>query len=654
MKKIFFFFHILLLDMCFAQSPGGVSGVSVWFKTNSAQTPALIYQDYSGNQNEIQAISLQNRPNYTLFNYNESLDFDGVDDYLKFPYLMETMDKTTLFTAYQNQNTSMETAMFSSEQSYEKEMYFSTKNIFRYNNEQINYINTSVIDDLPSFSMYTRFGIPSEKIHSVIGRTGISSMYVGKDIRSTAWQNFKGKLPEFFIYRKILTQNERNRVNSYLAVKYAVTMPYTEYYSSKSKKIWKQDDFTDYPANITGIARDKYSNLYQKQATSSSENKRLIIAAKKLAVDNNSNDADFPDQSFLVWGDNKEQLLLDAPTSGYQLFKRKWKARFSTETSQTIPTEVVFSIKNILTIPADKKLWLFIDKTGQGNFNSSNVEVYPMDYVDTDQNVHFNNITFDQDLSGTDVFTFALGNKILSINELQQPTCIQKKGTLIVNVKGGKAPYHIQLTGNGVNQNLNVSTAQLSFPDLEIGIYHLIITDADGNIIDQNFTVNDFNSINLDLGPDVVINSGGSAHFDAGTQISDPNATYQWTSDNGFSSSSANITVYEPGTYTVTVNTPDGCTKKDTVKVTRKRENGIVLYPNPVPKGQLFTIRIISDIKENVDIKIYDASGRLVKTIQDNGKDYYEIKDSLLVEGAYVIVVKTTSELKVFKLIVTN
>ena len=152
----------------------------------------------------------------------------------------------------------------------------------------------------------------------------------------------------------------------------------------------------------------------------------------------------------------------------------------------------------------------------------------------------------------------------------------------------------------------------------------------------------------------MIISSGGSAHFDASTQISNPNATYQWTSDNGFSSSSANITGYEPGVYTVTVNTPDGCTKKDTVKVTRKRENGIVLYPNPVPKGQVFTIRIISDIKENVDIKIYDASGRLVKTIQDNGKDYYEIKDTLLVEGAYVIVVKTTSELKVFKLIVTN
>jgi hypothetical protein len=60
-------------------------------------------------------------------------------------------------------------------------------------------------------------------------------------------------------------------------------------------------------------------------------------------------------------------------------------------------------------------------------------------------------------------------------------------------------------------------------------------------------------------------------------QISDPNATYQWTSDNGFTSSSANITVYEPGTYTVTVNTPDGCTKKDTVKVTRKEKTELFI-----------------------------------------------------------------------------
>ena len=35
---------------------------------------------------------------------------------------------------------------------------------------------------------------------------------------------------------------------------------------------------------------------------------------------------------------------------------------------------------------------------------------------------------------------------------------------------------------------------------------------------------------------------------------------------------------------------------------------------------------VVSDKIETVDIKIHDAAGRLVRTIQDKGKDYYEIK----------------------------
>lgn len=316
---------------------------------------------------------------------------------------------------------------------------------------------------------------------------------------------------------------------------------------------------------------------------------------------------------------------------------------------------MVFSIKDILPqIPADKKLWLLVDKTGQGNFNSSNIEAYPMDYIDNHK-VHFKDVIFDHDMSGTDVFSFALGDKILSIFQITQPTCTITNGILDLNIKGGKAPFNVTLTSNnGSTQNITIQTSQLSFPNLVIGNYHLNITDADNNVTSYDFSVNDFNSISLDLGPDVVISSGNSAQFDASTQITDPNATYSWTSDNGFTSNSPTINVYEPGEYTVTVKTSDNCFKKDTVKVTRKREKGIVIYPNPVSKGEPFTIRIISDKKETVDIKIYDSSGRLVRTIQDKGKDYYEIKDTLLTEGVYLIIVKTSDEIKVFKLIVKS
>lgn len=655
MKKTISILGIFLISLLKAQSPGGVNGVSVWYKTNALQTPALMYQDYSGSQHQIQALTSANKPGYSLLNYNECLNFDGNDDYLKFPFVIETADKINFYTAYQNKTANVETAMFTTDNTDEKELFYGTKNVFRYNNDQINYINTAIIDTLASFSLYSKFGMPSTKITKVIGKTGLSSMYVGKDAGNHQWQNFKGKLPEFFVYKKVLTQNEKNRVNTYMAVKYAITMPYTEYLSSKNKKIWKQEDFTDYPARVTGIARDGYSDLYQKQATSSSEEKRLIIAAKKLTLDNRSNDAQFPDQSFLIWGDNKKPLELDNITFGYRLLKRKWKVRYTSETSQTIPTEVVFSIKNIITqIPADKKLWLLVDKTGQGDFSSANMEAYPMNHVDGQQNVYFKDVIFDKDLSGTDVFSFALGDKILSIYDLIQPTCTILKGKLDLNLKGGKAPFNVALSGNGTSQNITVQTSQISFPNLAVGNYHLNITDADNNVTSYDFTVNDFNSISLDLGPDVAISSGNPAQFNAASQITDPNAVYSWTSDNGFTSNSPSISVYEPGEYTVMVTTSDNCIKTDTVKVTRKRENGIGIYPNPVPKGQPFTIRIVSDKKENVDIKIHDASGRLVKAIQDNGKDYYEIQDTLPTEGVYLIIVKTSSEIKVFKLIVTS
>lgn len=527
MKKIVTILSVLLACISNAQSPGGVGGTSVWYKTNSLQTPSLLYQDYSGNQHQIQALTGANQPTYSLLNYNECLNFDGVDDFLKFPFVIETIDKLNFFTAYQNKNSTQESALFTTENTDEKELFYSTKNVFRYNNEQINYINTSIIDTLASFSLYSKFGNPSTKITKVIGKTGLSSMYIGKDEGNHQWKNFTGKLPEFFAYRKILTLNERNRVNSYLAVKYAITMPYTEYLSSKNKKIWKQDDFNDYPANITGIARDGYSDLYQKQATSSSEQKRLVIAAKKLTIDNKSNDAQFPDQSFLIWGDNKKPLELDVDTFGYRLLKRKWKARFTTENSQIIPTEVVFSIKDIISqIPADKKLWLLVDRTGQGNFNSANIEAYAMDHLDNNQGVHFKDVVFDQDLSGTDVFSFALGNKILSTYQITQPTCTTTSGTLNLNIKGGKAPFNVVLTGNGTSQNITVQSSQVSFPNLTIGNYHLNITDADNNVTGYDFTVNDFSTINLDLGPDVALSSGNSAQFDASTQITDPNAVY--------------------------------------------------------------------------------------------------------------------------------
>lgn len=652
-KNIILLFQVVIITAA-GQVPGGVGGVNLWLKADSEKTTQLQYTDYSNTFHEILAASTTNKPKYQLLNYNESLDFDGTDDYLKIPYLMENLNKVSIFTAYQNKDIKNENALFTTDNSGEKVLYYGTANIFRYNNQQVNYIEPNKLDNAASFSMYSKFDIPSKNINQIIGNSGKSTLYVGKDIRQNGWKSFQGLLPEFFIYTKVLTHNERDRINSYLAVKYGITMPYTEYLSSKSKKIWLKEDYKDFPNNIAGIARDNHSGLFQKQAASTSDNKRLIIAAKQLASDNKKNTSDFQDQTFLVWGNDNKALELDKENFGSQLLKRNWKTRLYSEQKNTVTTEVIFSIKDIINnIPADKKLYLFIDREGKGKYDNLGVETISANTVDKEGNASFKNIIFDKDLSGTDVFTFGLASSLLILHDLLQPTCLVQSGSLSLNIKGGKAPFAINLRGNnGSLQTLTTNEPKVSFANLPVGSYSLNITDA--NQIKENYTfnINDFNGLDLDLGGNQQLTAGNYIEIDASKNITDPEATYQWISDKGFSSNDPKIKIYEAGEYNVTVTTKDGCSKTDKIHITNSIDSGIVIYPNPTHTGDYFTIKIKLDHPEKVNINIYDMAGRLIKSRTDSAKSLYELKETINTQGTYVVMVTTDTQNKTFKLII--
>ncbi|MDR2235912.1 MAG: T9SS type A sorting domain-containing protein [Chryseobacterium sp.] len=641
-------------SMAFCQSPGGVGEVSLWLKADAGKAETLLYTDYSSNQYVISADNEKNKPKYSLLNYNETLDFDGTNSFLKVPYVMETLNKVNLFLVYQNKNTNRESALLSTDFSGEKELHYSTANIFRYNNEQINYVEPEKLDSITSLSMYSRFDTPSQRIGEVLGSSGKSNMYIGKDAGNKNWAAFKGKLPEFFIYRKILTRNERARVNSYLAIKYGVTMPMTEYLSSKSKRIWKKEDYSDYPENVAGIAIDQHSGLYQKQSTSTSENKRLIIAAKELTVSNKSNTSQLANQTFLVWGNNREALEFDKESLGQQFLKRKWKVRLTEEKQASFPSEVVFYAKDILPeIPEGKKLCLVIDRSGKGDFNKADLEVYPMETVDDKGFIHFKNIVFDKDFSGADVFTFALDSKLLLTKEIIQADCKNNFGSLKLNIQGGAAPFKINLMkGEAVVQNQTSPSPKVNFNNLAPGSYTMEIQDKSNTVSRFTFNITDFSSIDQDLKESYVLPQNGFVEVDASRNITNKETRYEWTSDNGFTSTGSKVKIYEPGEYTVTATTSDGCMKTGKIAVTQPLENGITIYPNPVHAGENFTIRVRLSKAEDVVVRIYDMSGRLAKEKKESGKSFYEIKDLLLAEGTYIVVVETSTQKKNFKLII--
>jgi hypothetical protein len=652
MKKSILLFLLFVFTGVFSQSPGGVAGVNLWIKADSDKANLPYYQDFGYGHHQVQASNVQSKPNYGLLNYNDSFVFDGQKHSLQLSYLMELLNKVSIYTVFQNKNLTKESAVYTTDNSGEKVLYYGTANIFRYGGDSLVYANVNQLDSAVSFSMYSKFDVPSKKVQFTSGNTGKSTMYIGKDVRGT-WTLFKGNLPELFIYDKILTLNEYTRINSYLAIKYGISMPYTEYLNSRSKKIWKQEDYNNYPYRITGIGRDDFSALYQKQSTNSEENQRLVISAGTLAESNKKNTAVFGDQSFLIWGDNDNPLKAEKEEFGMQKVERLWKIRLTSEQSQNIKTSVLFNIKDIFpNIPSDKNVWLLIDKSGNGYFSDQS-EAIPATQINAKGEAIFSEIEFDKDFSGTDVFTFALAAKMFALYDLVEPSCKTLEGKLSLNIKGGNAPYQLNLTGdNGYSASNTIQNPDISYDQLKAGHYVLKIKDALSYEQNYEFDITAFDGIHLNLGGTLTIGFQGYAEVDASKNITDPDAVYQWTSDSGFSSNEPKVKLYDTGTYTVTVTTKDGCTITESLKITSGLEKGIVLYPNPSHSGEDFTIRIRLNEPENVDIRLFDMSGRLLSSKHFEGQSSYDIKDRLLQSGTYIITVTTTSEKKTFKLII--
>ncbi|SDS65910.1 Por secretion system C-terminal sorting domain-containing protein [Formosa sp. Hel1_31_208] len=153
--------------------------------------------------------------------------------------------------------------------------------------------------------------------------------------RSQYWNgSFDGRIAEVITYKSrradgSLTQ-ERNRIQSYLAIKYGITLGINgtsqDYADSDGKIIWDQSLNAGYNYDITGIGRDDLSELNQRQSRSVNDAadgtgriEGIITMGLNDIYDTNkehkSNDpTSFNDKEFLVWGNNGSDLNLAAGT----------------------------------------------------------------------------------------------------------------------------------------------------------------------------------------------------------------------------------------------------------------------------------------------------------------------------------------------------
>jgi hypothetical protein len=185
------------------------------------------------------------------------------------------------------------------------------------------------------------------------------------------------QLSEAIIYDTSLAGTNRQKVNTYLATKYGITLDQstpTSYLATDGATVWNSATNTAYNKNITVIGRDDVEALYQKQSKSINTPGLVTVGRGGIVASNEANTNTFTnDKSYFAFGDDNGALAWSntgAP-SGRQILGRKFKAQnlnYSQSTIVSVPDD-----SSTATTKLSSELntvYLLVDTDGDGNFTT--------------------------------------------------------------------------------------------------------------------------------------------------------------------------------------------------------------------------------------------------------------------------------------------
>ena len=213
-------------------------------------------------------------------------------------------------------------------------------------------------------------------------------------------RDFSGYIPEIILYDRVLNPAERRRVESYLAIKYGISLSQvfpTSYFNSQGDIIWNATRENRFNQNIAAIGRDDGSGLLQKTSSSSSEQSFLTMSLSQRELANNR---------FLFWADNGGGMHFAPQYGGWRKSQKVWQLQ-KTEAIQGHSIVQDFDLTNIANrrLGDGERYALMIDHSASGNFpvgQVSFVEVQPQQ-----NNLQFSNIDWGRN-GGKAVFALAI------------------------------------------------------------------------------------------------------------------------------------------------------------------------------------------------------------------------------------------------------
>jgi gliding motility-associated-like protein len=245
-------------------------------------------------------------------------------------------------------------------------------------------------------------------------------------------------IAEVIMYNRALTAAERNKVESYLAVKYGFTLDQSttsanDYTSSNGTVIWNRAANLPFTNNITGIGRDDLDSLDQRQSRSVNTAGLVTVYhggynGSNFPVLNNLNPVPFSaHNTYLLFGDNGASTSLDRCFTGNPAFLRmgrSWKLQM------TGAVATVTLAAKTSTMPAGTTHLLV---SSDSAFTSANTTVYRLDTLN-------GFLSRQLVLPSSGYFTFASDSLILRPTS-NSPLCVGSTIQLRANIPGTSSFY---------------------------------------------------------------------------------------------------------------------------------------------------------------------------------------------------------------------
>jgi len=521
--RVLWFFVVILLSptVSNAQAPGGASSdLQSWYKGNAGTSSTVnnsvltFWNDQSGNAHHLDLAT--GDPIYVDegVNFNPLIEFDGDDFFTDADgnLYFNGLSAVTIFAIIKSDETNSDRSFFDTEAGDDQDDKFTVRyDASGASGGGINNLKSGVETSGGNTSSESESNIQTTEVQllttnwssgnnfnwRINGRLTTNTFDAGvvtgtisgseTILIGTGRDSWLGDIAELVIYSFTPSEEEYQRIEAYLALKYGISLNNADggiagdYINSSSTTIWDASTNSLYQNNIAGIGRDDGSDLSQPKSKNQNAGGILTIANTESGGTFANPDNFTADNDFLIWGhDNDDNGTVEAiaselPAGFVERLDREWKVAVN----GTVGTVSIEADLSSLALQGNSAadFSLVIDEDGNGNFEDGLITTVLASSLSSEV-LLFDNVV----LSNNDVFTIA---SVSTISSIQAPAGIDFGINLWLRADSGTSSEvdNTNLTFwsdvSGRTHNLTTVNSDPSFQETSINFNPAI--DFDGN-----------------------------------------------------------------------------------------------------------------------------------------------------------------------------